>query len=98
MFKYVLWAIANSEDSEVQVQEIAHNVSLFTGEKPKIESLSNYLGSLVKDDKGRVLTRVRQGYYKFANPLMRAYVRLLLEEYNIVEENGQMTFPWMRSI
>jgi hypothetical protein len=96
MFKYVLWAVANSEETEVQVQDIARNVALLTGTRPKVESLSSYLGTLTKEEKASVLVRVRQGYYRFRNPLMRAYVRLLLEEHNLIEENGQLQFPWMR--
>jgi len=96
MFKHVLWATAYAQATEVQVQEIAENIGRLTGQKPKIESLGNYLGPLTRTEKKQILVRVRQGYYKFANPLMRAYVRLILEEYNIVEANGQMQFPWMR--
>jgi len=98
MFKYVLWAVAYAEPIEVQVQQIAQNIALWTGARPKVESLGNYLGPLTRSEKKRVLPRVRQGYYKFTDPLMRAYVRLLLEEYNIVETNGQLQFPWMRTV
>ena len=62
------------------------------------QSLANYLRLLTKPEKERILTRVRQGFYKFSNPLMRPYIRLILEDYNIVEMDGQMTFPWMRDI
>ncbi|HSW44529.1 MAG TPA: ATP-binding protein [Phycisphaerae bacterium] len=95
MFKRVLWATAYSDGQEVQVQEISQNIALLTGDKPKVESLSSYLGALTKPGKGQVLLRVRQGYYKFANPLMRAYVRLVLEDHNLVEKDGQLRFPWM---
>jgi len=95
MFKYILWAVAYSEHLEVQVKEIAHNIGLLTGEAPRVESLGNYLGPLTKVEKGRVLVRVRQGYYKFTNPLMRAYIRLILDEHNVAA-GGQLTFPWMR--
>jgi len=97
MFKFVLWGLAYSQSREVQVQEIAENIGLLTGDKPNIESLSNYLGRLIKPEKKEVLVRVRQGYYKFANPLMRAYVRLILEEHNIGLD-GQLRFPWMRDL
>lgn len=96
MFKHVLWGVAYAEPPEVQVQEIAENIGVLTARKPRIESLSSYLGALTKPEKKQVLVRVRQGYYKFANPLMRAYVRLILEEHNMVEADGQMQFPWMR--
>lgn len=95
MFKNVLWAVAYSENREVQVQEIAENIQWLTGEKPKVEGLSNYFGPLTKPEKQEVLVRVRQGYYKFANPLMRAYVRLVLENHNM-ESGGQLQFPWMK--
>ena len=97
MYKHVLWAVAYSLDNEVQVQEIANNIELFTGSRPKIAGLNNYLGPLTKAQKNSVLVRVRQGYYKFANPLMRAYVRLILERVSLVEADGQMRFPWMGS-
>jgi len=96
MFKNVLWGVAYSIDKDVQVQEIAQNIYHLTGTKPKIASVSKYLGDLAKPVKRQVLVRIRQGYYKFANPLMRAYVRLILEEHNIIEANGQLQFPWMR--
>ena len=97
MFKNVLWGVAYTQSPEVQVKDIAENIGLLTGEKPKVESLSNYLGPLTKPEKKEVLVRVRQGYYKFANPLMRAYIRLILEEHNIALD-GQFEFPWMRDI
>jgi len=97
MYRYLLWAVAYSSSSEVQVQHIADNIEQLTGNRPKIESLSSYLGPLTKPEKKEILVRVRQGYYKFANPLMRAYIRLVMEERNI-ELEGQRTFPWMRSI
>ncbi|MCK4343541.1 MAG: ATP-binding protein [Phycisphaerae bacterium] len=97
MYKNVLWAVAYSQSHEVQVQEIADNIGLLTGKRPRHEGLSNYLGPLTKPEKKEVLVRVRQGYYKFANPLMRAYIRLILEEHNI-SLGGQLLFPWMRQI
>ena len=98
MFRNVLWAIAYSEEIEVQVRQITDNMALLTGQRPQITALSNYLGPLAGTKKGQMLVRVRQGYYKFANPLMRAYVRLLLEEHNMIEAGGQLQFPWMRSL
>ena len=95
MFRMVLWSIAYSEKIEVQVQEIADGISLLTGAKIKKESLSSYLGPLSSEGKGYILTRVRQGFYRFSDPLMRAFVRLIMEEDNI-RLDGQLEFPWMR--
>ncbi len=97
MYKHVLWAVSYAQSQEVQVQEIAENVAMLTGTKPRIESLSSYLGRLVSPAKQGILVRVRQGYYRFANPLMRSYIRMILEQHNI-ELEGQLQFPWMRGI
>lgn len=95
MFRNVLWAIAYADSTEVQVREIAENIGQLTGKTPPVEALNNYLGPLVKRDKGEILERVRQGYYRYANPLMRAYVRLNLERHSIFDRGGQLRFPWM---
>ena len=96
-FKNIIWAIAYSEDREVQVQEIADNIGLLTEARPTRQSLSNPLGALIRPDKQEIIGRVRQGYYRFSNPLMRAYVRLIMEQHNI-DLDGQLEFPWMRGI
>ncbi len=98
MFRNVLWAVAYSGSEEVQVRQIADNIGLLTGERPKVAGLNAYLGPLTKPKKKNILVRVRQGYYRFGNPLMRAYIRLILEKHNIVEASGQMQFPWMRQL
>jgi hypothetical protein len=95
MYRHVLWGIAYSDSVETQVNEIADNIGALTGDKPTIERFSNHLGMLIKAAQRHILTRVRQGYYQFTNPLMRAYVRLILEEHQILT-NGQLAFPWMR--
>lgn len=95
IFKHILWAIAYSDDVEVQVKDIAGNIELLAGTAVSPQSLSNPLGTLTKKEKNSVLTRARQGYYKFSNPLMRAYVRLMIEKTSI-DRGGQHRFPWFR--
>lgn len=97
MFKLVVWGVAYAQQREVHIKEIAQNIAYLVGQAPRVEALSNYLGPLTKPEKSNVLYRVRQGYYKFSNPLMRAYVRLILERHNIIEAKGQLKFPWMRN-
>lgn len=98
MFKNILWGIAYSESKVVQVKEIAEHIEYFAGTPTKPAGFSSHLGKLASSDKRRILTRVREGHYKFTNPLMRAYVRLILENHNLMEENGQMQFPWMKQM
>lgn len=96
IYELTLGAIALSEERDVQVREIAKNASLFAKSELRPEKFSNSLGELIKDERGRVLTKVRDGYYKFSNPLMRPYVRFLLEFDNLTQHSGQLEFPFMR--
>ena len=90
IYELILQAIAMAEGSVVQVREIARYASLLKGEEVKPASLSNALGRLIREDKGRVLTKVRDGYYKLTNPLLSAYVRLLLDQ----RFHGQLDLPF----
>lgn len=96
IYELTLSAIALSAERDVQVRELAQHASYLTGDKLRPEKFSNALGQLVKDERGRVLTKVRDGYYKYTNPLMRPYIRFLLEFDNLTQRNGQMRFPFMR--
>ena len=97
-FELVLWAMALSEDREVQVQDIAKNIAFFNdGKSVRASSFSATLGKLSSEDRGNVLTKVRVGYYKFTNPLMRPYIRFLLELENLLVPGGQWEFPFMHN-
>ncbi|MCP4246153.1 MAG: ATP-binding protein [bacterium] len=96
-FMLVLWGMAQSDEREVQVKDIGHNMALFMGEAPKPGSFNWNLGELSKENRGNILTKVREGWYKFTNPLMRPYVRSLMELENIVYRGGQWEFPFMRT-
>lgn len=89
IYELILQAIALGEEPVAQVQDIARHASTLAGRNLKAAQLSTALGRLVRD-KGRILTKVRDGYYKFSNPLMRAYVRLLLDHHL----RGQLTLPF----
>ena len=97
IYELALNAMALSEDRDVQVRQLASHASFLAGEDLRPEKFSNALGQLIKPDRGRILTKVRDGYYKFTNPLMRAYVRFLLELDNVVNRGGQLEFPFMRA-
>ena len=97
IFARTLHAMALSEERDVQIRKIAENASYFSEEKLRLrpEAFSNALGKLVSDQRGRVLTKVRTGFYKFTNPLMRPYIRFLLEFDHLTHHRGQMKFPFM---
>lgn len=90
LYELILQAIAMGEDPVAQVQEIASHASTLAGREVKPAQLSTALGRLTQDKKGRVLTKVRDGYYKFTNPLLRAYVRMLLDR----RYRGQLALPF----
>lgn len=97
IYELTLRAAALSEQRDVQVRELAGHASYLTGTKLRPEKFSNPLGQLIKPERGRILTKVRDGYYKFTNPLVRPYVRLLLEFDNLTHHDGQIEFPFMRA-
>ncbi|MEW6249471.1 MAG: ATP-binding protein [Planctomycetota bacterium] len=96
IYELTLRAMALSESRDVQVRELAEHASQLVGDPLPPEKFSNALGELVKRERGRILTKVRAGYYKYTNPLMRAYIRLLLEFDNVTQYGGQMEFAFMR--
>ena len=96
LFQYVVWAVAMSNDEEVHVDEIVEGLNQLLDAPIKKESISYQLGKLIKDERGALLRRTRKGVYKFSDPLMRGYVRLQLQAYNLLERQGQLSFPFMR--
>ena len=95
MLELILWAMALSSEREVQVRCLAENVSFFTRKEYSSSAFSYHLGKLVKPERARVLTKIRDGYYKFTNPLMRPYVRFRLEFENVTKYGAQFEFPFM---
>ena len=96
IYELTLRALALSEERDVQVRKLADHASYLTGTPLRPEKFSNALGGLIKAERRCVLTKVRDGYYKFTNPLMRPYVRFLLEYDNVTRQGGQFEFPFMR--
>ena len=96
-YELILWAMALSSEREVQVQDIAMNVAFLAGGDPESTSTFSWnLGELSKATRGNILTKVRVGYYRFSNPLMRPYIRFMLELENLLVPGGQWEFPFMR--
>ncbi|MBI5864397.1 MAG: ATP-binding protein [Planctomycetes bacterium] len=97
VFSLLLGALALSNERDVQVQDLVANMSWLGGTPLKKPSAySFHLGQLIGERRGKVFTKVRDGYYKFTNPLMRPYVRFRLELENWRTRDGQMQFPFMQ--
>lgn len=97
IYELTMRAMALAEERDVQVRQLAKNASYLAKADLRPEKFSNALGELIKPERRKVLTKVRDGYYKFTNPLMRPYVRFLLEFDNVVHHGGQLEFPFMRT-
>lgn len=95
-FVLILWAMAIAEKRDVQVKDIARNMEFFTAGERKPGNFNWNLGKLSSDERGNVLTKVREGQYRFTNPLMRPYVRSIMELENVVYRGKQWEFPFMR--
>lgn len=93
VYELILQAIAMGSEPVAQVQDIARYASILAGQQRRAAQLSTALGTLTSEAKGGILTKVRDGYYKFTNPLMRAYVRLLLDR----RYRGQLLLPFFES-
>ncbi len=94
-FTLILWAMALSDEREVQVKDLAKNMSFFIGQEVKPGSFNWNLGQLASPARGSVLTKVREGCYKFSNPLMRPFVRSFMELENVLYRGKQWRFPFM---
>jgi len=98
IFARVVEGIAISDSKEVQVNEIVHNINEIYDTDLKPQAISYHLGKLTADDRSSILERSRTGFYKFANPMMRAFVRMKLDLDNYSDDNGQMRMPFMKLV
>lgn len=90
----VLEGMAAAEKTEVQINELLTNINGLFGTSFRQQNISNWLGVLVNDRK--VLLRPRVGYYKFADPMMRAYVRMIMGEKRLSGDTFyQQLLPFM---
>lgn len=71
----VLEAMAiETSSTEVQLSTLLKNINELFGLELHQQNISNYMGKLVNER--RVLVRPRTGFYKFRDPMMRAYIRM----------------------
>lgn len=77
LYRWILEGIAVQECIEVSVQEILDFINKVEPQKvAKAQAISTHLGKLVDPEKRGVLERSRKGYYKFRDPMLRAYIRM----------------------
>ncbi|QDS98510.1 hypothetical protein HG15A2_17900 [Adhaeretor mobilis] len=75
--------------------DIALNINKLYGSSIRKESLSYNLGQLVRAERNQVLSKPTTGYYRFRDPMLRAYIRMMLDLENYRDHSGQMHLPFM---
>ncbi len=74
-FAHVLWAAALCPQGRFGLAELEQGLARIEGQTVPPQAFAVHLGDLLKRD---LLVRLREGRYRFSDPAMRAYVRLLL--------------------
>ncbi len=95
MYRHILEGIAIQDDVEVPIQKILDYINMLDYHKEiKSQTISPHLGKLVNPRQRNVLERPRNGFYRFQDPMLRAYVRMQIAEMKLTKEPqySQMTF------
>lgn len=77
MYERVLYAASLVPEVEISASQLRSAIEAVTEKKITQGSLNNYLKNLVADDGSRILRRVKQGIYRFTDPRMKIYVKLV---------------------
>jgi Cdc6-like AAA superfamily ATPase len=84
-FRNVLWACTLVEEDEsgtFRAKDIEENLLKITNKKVQQQAYSYNLGMLCQNQKGAVLEKVgessKQTRYRFKNPLLKAYIKLII--------------------
>ena len=97
IFKHILWACALDVRTEVHIKDIRIAVCRLQKRNVKKAEFVYPSGTLVKEKRSKILRKTSRGYYKFSNPMMKAYVRIALGKDNPhAEINGYLGKADMR--
>lgn len=77
MYRTVLHAASLLPGPEFTSEALRQSIEKLTGEPITQGSLNNYFQKLVNQDGTLILRRVKKGMYRFADPRMAAYVRMV---------------------
>lgn len=77
MYRHILAAAASLDAEEFSSTALRSAIENRTGEEISQYSLNNYFQRLMSRDRATVLRRVAQGIYRFEDPRMRSYVRIV---------------------
>lgn len=97
MYRLILEGIAIQSAVEVPLQCILDYINeLDRTTEIKTQAISTHLGRLVNTEKRNILERPRTGFYRFQDPMLRAYVRMQIAEMKLAEtpQYRQMIFKF----
>ncbi|WP_218159804.1 AAA family ATPase [Lentzea albida] len=77
MYRHILAAAASLDSDEFSANDVRNAVILRTGEDISQGSLNNYYKRLISTDGTTILRRAGRGFYRFEDPRMRSYIRLI---------------------
>ena len=77
MYEYIITAAASFNTEEFTSTDLRAAVQNLIGESISQYSLNNYFQRLMSDDKSTILQRTAKGVYRFTDPRMRSYVRIV---------------------
>lgn len=77
MYRHIIMAASSFTLIEFNAADLRGAIQRETGEPISQASLNNYLQRLVSDDGSTIFTRTAKGVYRFTDPRMTSYVRMI---------------------
>lgn len=76
-FKKILLAAANCNTEEITAKQLRNEYNTLWGKPINQGWLNNYLQKIVSEDETNIIRRVAKGVYKFTDPRMPSYIKLI---------------------
>ena len=80
-YKKILVAAAAVDADEIKASSLRESMFKLWDEKVSQQWLNNFLRRIVGNDATTILTRLGKGVYKFSDPRMKSYIRIVNFEY-----------------
>lgn len=86
-YKRILYSAALCSDEFIYSKDIRHKYQTLFDEGITQQKLNNYLVKLVSSSNDKILRRLAKGVYRFSDPRMSPYIRLV--QYNMYSPNEE---------
>lgn len=85
MYSVILFASSKLSKTEFSANQLREKITTLTGENLSQGALNNFLKRLVADDYSSILHRCAKGIYKFSDPRMASFVKIINAEQELQE-------------